>query len=178
MSLNGVKTMMTHGKTMVYQGVYHHRFHCGKHAILGAKTKIVCAGNGTITIGDDFETKRFGYLSAQNGKLEIGNHVFMNQNVSVTAMDHIQIGSHVLIANNTVIVDHDHDYVSCEGYRSAPVIIEDYVWIGANCVILKGVKIGKGAVIAAGSVVTGDVNAGTLVAGVPAKEIRKIQRKD
>jgi acetyltransferase-like isoleucine patch superfamily enzyme len=55
------------------------------------------------------------------------------------------------------------------------VVIEDDVWIGANCIILRGVKIGKGSVIAAGSVVKGDISAYSVVAGVPAKLIRARQ---
>jgi acetyltransferase-like isoleucine patch superfamily enzyme len=58
---------------------------------------------------------------------------------------------------------------------SAPIIIEDHVWISFNSIILKGVTIGKGAIIAAGSVVTKDVAPFTLVAGNPAKLIKHLQ---
>jgi acetyltransferase-like isoleucine patch superfamily enzyme len=58
-----------------------------------------------------------------------------------------------------------------------PVVIEDDVMIGANVVVLEGVKVGKGSVVAAGSVVVKDVSENTLVAGIPAKEIKKIDMK-
>ena len=79
-----------------------------------------------------------------------------------------------MFANNLVIVDHDH-IVDNEGVTgkmiSNPTIIEDRVWCGANVTITKGVRIGTGAVIAAGTVVTKDVPEKAVMAGVPAKRI-------
>ncbi|KRM20611.1 MAG: Hypothetical protein LKU_02071 [Lactobacillus kefiranofaciens] len=96
---------------------------------------------------------------------------------SITAVEKINIGNHVNIANNVVIVDHDH-FVDKKGVHgnliTAPVNIEDHVWIGANVTITKGVNIGEGAVIAAGAVVTHDVPAHTVVGGIPANKIKKI----
>lgn len=80
-----------------------------------------------------------------------------------------------MFANNLVIVDHDH-VVDTEGVTgeliAKPVIIEDHVWCGANVTITKGVRIGAGAVIAAGAVVTKDVPEKAVMAGVPARRIR------
>jgi acetyltransferase-like isoleucine patch superfamily enzyme len=59
--------------------------------------------------------------------------------------------------------------------HTAPIVIGDHVWIGTNSLVLKGVTVGDGAVVAAGSVVTRDVPASTLVAGVPAKPVRTIE---
>ena len=80
-----------------------------------------------------------------------------------------------MFANNIVIIDHDH-VIGGNGVTgeltARPVIIEDRVWCGANVTITKGVHIGAGAVIAAGAVVTRDIQENTVVAGVPAKRIR------
>lgn len=81
------------------------------------------------------------------------------------------------MAINVVIVDHDH-FVDKKGVHgnliTAPVNIEDHVWIGANVTITKGVNIGEGAVVAAGAVVTHDVPAHTIVGGLPARVIKGI----
>jgi acetyltransferase-like isoleucine patch superfamily enzyme len=66
--------------------------------------------------------------------------------------------------------------MSQQGIYTAPVVIEDDVWIGIGAVILQGVRIGRGSIIGAGAVVNRDVESGTVVAGVPAREIR--QRND
>lgn len=60
-----------------------------------------------IEIANDFESKRFCYLSVQSGCMIIGQHCFMNQNVSVTCLKQIEIGVNCIIANNVVMVDHD-----------------------------------------------------------------------
>ena len=100
----------------------------------------------------------------------------MNNNVSITAMNKITIGNNVKIANNVVIVDHDHDYSNNNiGYKTGSVVIEDYVWIGANVVVLKDTYIGAHSVIAAGCVVNGSVPAYTIYGGSKAKLIKKIE---
>lgn len=100
---------------------------------------------------------------------------------SITARSQtIYLGKHVLLAPNCTIVDSDfHAHWPPEqrhqnpGYEhDAPVHIGDYAWIGMNAIILKGVTIGEGAIIAAGSVVTRDIPPRTLAAGVPAKVVK------
>ncbi|MBN4056316.1 hypothetical protein JYT20_01205 [Rhodothermus sp. AH-315-K08] len=62
--------------------------------------------------------------------------------------------------------------------KTSPIVIEDDVWLATRATILRGVRIGRGAVVAAGAVVTKDVEPYTLVAGVPAKQIRKLSREE
>ena len=110
-----------------------------------------------------------------NATLKIGNS-FINREVKVVCNKEITIGDGCIIAMGTVIRDNDggsHKIVA-EGYENAkPISIGNHVWIGENVMILKGVTIGEGAVVAASSLVTKDVPARTLVAGAPAKVIRE-----
>ncbi len=144
------------------------------NSIRGAlKTEII--GDGQITVGRFLMSRGPLYLkSVDGGKLTIGENVFFNHNCSITCVDSISIGNHCMFANNLVIVDHDH-IVDNEGVTgkmiSNPTIIEDRVWCGANVTITKGVRIGTGAVIAAGTVVTKNVPEKAVMAGVPAKRI-------
>lgn len=133
-------------------------------------------GNGKIVISNFMMSRGPLYLkSVDGGELLIGEGVFFNHNCSITCANKIVIGNHCMFANNLVIIDHDHK-IGPEGVTSAlvskPIIIEDRVWCGANVTITKGVHIGKGAVVAAGAVVTKDVPKGAVVVGVPAKQIR------
>lgn len=107
------------------------------------------------------------------GELEIGKNFFANQNVSITCMKKIVIGNNVKIANNVVIVDHDHDFRNGQNcYRCGDIVIEDDVWIGANCVILRNTHIGTGAVIAAGAIVKGEIPAKTCFISKRLSDIR------
>ena len=145
--------------------------------MFGKGIVIRCIGTGQMKIGSRLYTRDSVFLLADEGKIIVGNCVFMNRNVSITSKKSINIEDNVTIANNVVIVDHDHKRtgnVNTELFIAKPVQIEKNVWIGANAVILKGVRIGKNSVIAAGSVVTKDVEENVLVAGVPARIIRKI----
>ena len=103
---------------------------------------------------------------------------------SITARSqHITVGRNTMFAPNCVVVDSDfHAHWPPErrhvdpGYEhDAPVSIGEHVWVGMGCTILKGVRIGEGAVIAAGSVVTRDVPPRCLAAGVPARVVRQLE---
>lgn len=107
-----------------------------------------------------------------SGTLEL-NGGFINENCTITCANHIVIGKGAHIAREAVIRDYDGHYIEDSNYRtSKPVFIGDNVWIGYRAMILKGVTIGEGAVVAANSVVTKDVPPHSIVAGNPAKIIR------
>ena len=103
----------------------------------------------------------------------IGDRVFLDGRAKLTIGDHTDIASQVLIYNS------EHDINSDDfGAVLAPVEIGDYVFIGPRAIILPGVKVGKGAVVAAGAVVTNDVGEFAIVGGVPAKVIGERKNKD
>lgn len=117
--------------------------------------------------------------------LHVGNNVYIGPHASFMAsIAHIYIGNYVMFGPNCTIRGGDHriDVIGKHIYEVADseklpqndkdVIIEEGCWIGCNVVILKGVTLGKGAVVAAGAVVTKDVPPYAIVAGVPAKVIR------
>jgi maltose O-acetyltransferase len=111
-----------------------------------------------------------------NGRIEIGDHTFINYGSSITARTSVKIGSRCFLGHYTFIMDNDqHDVVRHTVLPpSAPVIIEDDVWIGSKAMILPGVRIGHNAVIGAGSIVTHDVPPLCVVAGNPARVLRYI----
>lgn len=114
--------------------------------------------------------------------IEIGQKSFINFNVSMIDVGKIIIGDHVLIGPNTGIYTAIHPIdpeIRSKGVQKArPIIIEDKAWIGGSVTILPGVRIGYGAIVGAGAVVTKDVPAMTIVAGNPAKAIREINEED
>ena len=107
-------------------------------------------------------------------RIDLGDRVFVNRGTLITAHTDIHIGDDVLIGPYVVINSGDHDYsdltqpIASQGHATGPIDIGNDVWLGAHCVILRGVKVGDGAVVAAGAVVIDDVPPRTLVAGVPA----------
>lgn len=104
---------------------------------------------------------------------KVGDHAFLD------GRDKLIIGDHVDIASQVLIYNSEHDLESMEfKARTEPVEIGDYVFVGPRAIILPGVKIGKGAVVAAGAVVTKDVSDFAIVGGVPAKEIGERKNKD
>ena len=133
------------------------RFWLGRKSVIES---YCCINNavGDVTIGDH---TRVGIHCTVIGPVCIGNHVNLAQGITVTALNHY-------FADSNRKIDE-------QGISTKPVVIGDDVWIGANAVILPGVTIGRHVVVAAGAVVTKDVPDYSLVAGVPAKEIKKLR---
>ena len=119
-----------------------------------------CINNavGDVVIGD---YTRIGLHCTVIGPVCIGNHVNLAQGIVVTALNHN-------FNDETKRIDE-------QGVSTKSVVIEDDVWIGANAVVLPGVTIGQHSVVAAGAVVTQDVPPYTVVAGVPAKVVKKLR---
>ena len=122
---------------------------------------------GTLGVGAYF-------LLFKNSKFRIGKNCCINIGFTVTCGQSIEIGDNVFIGQNVSVRDTNGDhYINTPGYKATdPVIIGDHVWIASRAMILPGVKIGSGSIVAAGAIVTKDVPPNTLVAGVPAKVIR------
>jgi acetyltransferase-like isoleucine patch superfamily enzyme len=100
--------------------------------------------------------------------------VFINSDTSIVCCKHVKIGKNTTIGCNVEILDSDFHRLIREDFEmSKPIIIGSNVWIGSKAIILKGVNIGSGSVVACGAIVTKNVPENTLVAGVPAKVIKK-----
>lgn len=113
------------------------------------------------------------------GNISIGEDTIIGEEAVLDGRDKLTIGNHVDIATDVMIYNSEHD-INNENFIAitAPVVIEDYVFIGPRSIILPGVKIGKGAVVAAGAVVNKDVPPHAVVGGVPAKIIGERKNKD
>ncbi|ULO03479.1 DapH/DapD/GlmU-related protein [Campylobacter sp. RM12651] len=109
--------------------------------------------------------------------ISVGKNVFINSGCKFQDQGGIYIGNNVLIGHNVVLatINHDINPFKRSDMVLKPITIEDNVWIGSNATILSGVNIKKGSIIAAGAVVTKDVEEFQIVAGVPAKLIKTIK---
>jgi acetyltransferase-like isoleucine patch superfamily enzyme len=113
---------------------------------------------------------------AETGRIRIGDDVHIEGYFSVSAAESVTIGNSVLIGSNVAIRDHDHG-IAPDRHRlrqplvAAPVEIGDFVWLSQNVVVLKGVTIGRNAVVGANAVVTRSVPEGAIAAGIPARQI-------
>jgi acetyltransferase-like isoleucine patch superfamily enzyme len=142
--------------------------------------RVQLTGCGEVVLGDGVSFNGtivpIELITYTSGRIEIGNHTFINYGSSIAARVSVKIGSHCHLGHYTFIMDNgQHDVVRhWELPKSDPVIIEDHVWIGSKAVILPGVRIGCNAVIGAGSIVTKDVPPQCVVAGNPARVLRHL----
>jgi acetyltransferase-like isoleucine patch superfamily enzyme len=117
--------------------------------------------------------------AAKNASLVLGERVFINTGATIVATHSIVLGDDCLIGDLAAIFDSDfHPMEPSSPTRFAPVRLGKNVWVGRSATILPGVTIGDHSVVAAGSIVTEDVPARTLVAGVPARPIRNLDIPD
>lgn len=135
-------------------------------------------------IGRDVVIHSIRFINLYRGSLAnltVGNSCFLGGQVLLDLADKITLGNHVTLAERTIVLTHVN-----VGYQDHPLqryfppfhkktIFEDGSFVGVNSTVLAGVRVGKGAFVAAGSVVKEDVSAWTVVGGVPAKIIRKLK---
>ena len=144
----------------------------------------IAYGRG-LTAGVGLRLDAFPRDGATQACIEFGDDVQLNDYVHIGAVESVRIGNRVLIASKVFIADHNHGGYGRDHHdspqvppaerplRHAPVAIEDDVWIGEFAVILPGVRIGRGAVVAAAAVVTRDIPPYTVAAGNPARVITR-----
>jgi acetyltransferase-like isoleucine patch superfamily enzyme len=148
-------------------------------------------GNGEIHIGDNVcvrnsQTWIVGLRYPATARLVIGDNTTINYRTTISVAKSVVIGRRCLFAGEVKIFDNNSHATHYRTRQTndhltdmdvAPVVIEDDVWIGNNCLIMKGVRIGRGAVVAAGSVVTKDVPPCTIVGGNPARVLKTIDEQ-
>lgn len=150
---------------------------------------------GNILIGKHC-TIGASLISLFGGKIHIGANTYIGPSTSIQAKESVIIGNNVIIANNSILLDNNNHPTSpqmrmkmsvCKDFihdelwswkysESAPIVIEDNVWIGRDTRILKGVTIGKGSIVALGAIVTHDVPEYSVVAGNPARVVKKLEK--
>jgi len=129
-----------------------------------------------ISLSDYVSIGRYVEISTEfaDSECKIGCFSQVNKNVKLDYSGGLVIGENVVISESSTIYTHDHGADPKSVPVKTPLTIEDNVWIGGHAIIIEGVgRIGHGAMVAAGSVVTKEVPAGVVVGGIPAKPIGK-----
>lgn len=149
----------------------------GKGSIIRRNARLDLNAGNKLIIGDRTIIENHVILNNGIGDIEIGNNTMITSRGMI--LGPVLIGNNVVLGIGSQVLGLTHDYEDIEkpikdqGVSGTKVIIEDDVWIGGNCVIIQGIKIGKHSLVAAGSVVTKDVEPYTIVAGNPARPIKK-----
>ena len=155
--------------------LYQHR---GRHAIIHHSVRMDTPPYRKFWLGDYSVVESFACINNAVGDVIIGDHTRIG--LHNTIIGPVTIGSHVNLAQGITITALNHNFddsekrIDQQGISTKEVVLEDDIWVGANAVILPGVTIGSHCVVAAGAVVTKDVPDNSVVAGVPAKVIKKL----
>ena len=158
-------------------------FHIGdfkgpKISMVSPLTEITLDNGGKLEIGEKFKMRDGAKIRVRKGAIcKIGRNTSVNCNNMIACRERIIIGNDVQFSPNVQIYDHDHDFraeggVKAGKYKTGSIEIGNKVWIGANTIILRGTKIGDNAVIAAGSIVKGEVPTGAVIVQKRVSEIR------
>lgn len=148
----------------------------GSKGVLGRNVRVL--GSVGLDLGSRIGIRNSVTLGGY-GRITVGDGTAINEGCVITAMERVDIGARVMIAPRVYILDVDHKFdrrdipIAEQGYVVRPVVIEDDVWIGTGAVITKGVRIARGAIIGANSVVTRDIPPYAIAVGVPAKVIKE-----
>ncbi len=161
--------------------VRHRDLHLGSHIFIGNGADLLQhPDGGALNLGDRVCIERCSHLvTARGGSITIGHFTSIGAHCELLAfLANIRIGDHVMIASNCRFYPYDHGTSPGIPMQQQPlvskgdIVIEDDVWVGTGAILLSGVHIGRGAVIAAGTVVTMNVAPGLIVAGNPARIIK------
>lgn len=158
-------------------------FHVGsfkapKVSMVSPLTEITLDKGGKLEIGNGFKMRDGAKIRVRKGAVcKIGRNTSINCNNMIACHKRVIIGDDVQFSPNVQIYDHDHDFrveggVKAGKYKTGTIEIGNNVWIGANTIILRGTKIGNDAVIAAGSIVKGEIPEGAVFVQKRVNEIR------
>jgi len=155
---------------------------------VGSRTRVqgrmIIRRQGEIHVGSQTfflsEMMPIELITLPGGKLEIGDKVGINYGTSITAQSLVTIGTNCRIGQCCLIMDTDWHTLDDYDKRPPgdPIVLEENVWLAAHVTILKGVTIGRNAIVSAGSVVTSNVRPYTMVAGVPARLIKHLDEPE
>lgn len=160
--------------TLVINPFIHHK---GKRSLIRRRTRMDVLPFNMFSIGNDSTIEDFTTINNGVGDIIIGDRTRIG--LGCTLIGPVKIGNDIRLAQNIVMSGLNHNYedvtipITKQGVSTALIIIEDETWIGANCVVLPGVTIGKHCVIAAGSIVTRDIPPFSVAAGNPAKILKQ-----
>ena len=159
----------------------HANIHINPQEVNGTKKEAILfvRPNGRLVINGAVRLLSGATLQVQqNASIDIGQ-AYINHDAAIIAANNMKLGNGLLISRNVTIFDSDfHTILDKDGNQINTIKnieIGDHVWVGVNATLLRGTKIGKGAVIAAGAVVGGKIKEGTMAAGNPARSYSEIQ---
>jgi acetyltransferase-like isoleucine patch superfamily enzyme len=147
------------------------------HGVIVEQYVGLSVAGGSIKIGNDCELRCFSRLEAHAGSIKLGDRSSVNPFTLLSGFGGLEIGTDVRIGSHCQILSSSHLFddpnrtIREQGVEPTKTVIEDDVWIGSGCTVVGGVTVGRGSILAAGAVVTKDVEPGTIVAGVPARAI-------
>ncbi len=150
------------------------RIELGRGCKIHADASVDASRSRGVRLGDKVTLNRYAYVQGGDGGVRLGDRVEINNFSIVNGTGGVDIGDDTLVGPGVRIISYQHRFAHGATIRSQPaealpIRIGRDVWLGANCVILAGVTIGDGAVVAAGALVREDVPPNAVVAGVPAR---------
>lgn len=175
-----IKAVFNHSYVSPFSKItYAKNIKLGKNVYISPSSILTADPRGRIILGNDCTIKRYAVLDIYHGSIRMGNDCSVNSFCYLGGYGGIKIGSGVRIAPGAKIYAFEHIYdktdipIYKQGIEPKKVVIEDDVWIGSNAIITGGITIGQGSIVAAGAVVTKSVERYAIVAGVPAKIIKR-----
>lgn len=152
-------------KILLYKMIYLKRIKFKSIPLINSGFNIAIKKRSRLIIGKNFRARNnISFRIYDGGILNIGNNCFFNDGCSINCHYIINIGDNFLCGQNVTFFDHDHDYKNnVNNYTKDRISIGNNVWIGANCIILKGVTIGDNVIIAAGTIVRENVENNSLI---------------
>jgi acetyltransferase-like isoleucine patch superfamily enzyme len=154
------------------------RWHTNGLVFFGRGLELEIAAKGRVDFGRFVWIGDKTKIRCHEGRVEIGDKTVMGQECTISAYQHVRIGEQCVIADRAMFIDFDHGVVEVErpirqqGIYKRDDVVGSNVWIGYGACVLRGVSVGDNAIVGTNSVVTKDVPANAVVAGIPARVIR------